>query len=71
MKSAILIVLLLIVPPPALAQDKPDSAEPEEKSRPQAPAGEVKDPSPAAWPRPFEPTEEIGADAQISFPTDI
>ena len=23
------------------------------------------------WPKPFEPSEEIGADSQISFPTDI
>ncbi|MBT8329891.1 MAG: hypothetical protein HKP52_03625 [Desulfofustis sp.] len=23
------------------------------------------------WPPPFDPSEEIGADAQISFPTDI
>ncbi len=26
---------------------------------------------PAVWPKPFEPSEEIGADSQISFPTDI
>lgn len=24
-----------------------------------------------AWPPPFKPSEEIGADSQISFPTDI
>ena len=23
------------------------------------------------WPKPFKPSEEIGADSQISFPTDI
>ncbi len=26
---------------------------------------------PVVWPKPFEPSEEIGADSQISFPTDI
>ncbi len=25
----------------------------------------------AVWPRPFKPSEEIGADSQVSFPTDI
>ena len=23
------------------------------------------------WPKPFKPSEEIGADSQVSFPTDI
>ena len=25
----------------------------------------------AVWPPPFNPSEEIGADSQVSFPTDI
>ncbi len=26
---------------------------------------------PHIWPKPFQPSKEIGADSQISFPTDI
>jgi len=26
---------------------------------------------PAIWPKSFQPSQEIGADSQISFPTDI
>ena len=26
---------------------------------------------PTVWPQPFKPSEEVGADSQVSFPTDI
>lgn len=26
---------------------------------------------PAVWPQPFQPSEEVGADSEVSFPTDI
>jgi hypothetical protein len=25
----------------------------------------------ASWPQPFHPSKEVGADSQVSFPTDI
>jgi len=55
------------------AQDSQGSADPEQdRSAPQKEAAaEETVPVPAVWPKPFTPSEEIGADAQISLPTDI
>ena len=72
MKSTVLIILLLLAPPLVLAQEKHDSAVPEgKKPVQQTTSGEDKVPSPVVWPKPFKPSEEIRADSQISFPTDI
>jgi hypothetical protein len=60
----------------AAAEPKKDSgqAEPEEKaqSAPETPADSreelLRD---GSWPRPFVPSEKIGADSVVSFPADI
>ena len=41
---------------------------PENTSETTAPERSAED---AVWPPPFNPSEEIGADSQVSFPTDI
>ena len=38
---------------------------------PEKPAEETKKPGEREWPPPFEPSENVGADSEISFPTDI
>ncbi|MEJ2056394.1 MAG: hypothetical protein P8X39_00980 [Desulfofustis sp.] len=71
MKSTALIFLLMIVASLVQAQGTVDSAVPEEESQQQHSSGEDTGPPPVAWPKPFKPSQEIGADSQISFPTDI
>jgi hypothetical protein len=68
-----LILILLLCCSGLKAQEQPDPAEPQ----PAGPvareptASEPAPPTPLTWPRPFQPTEQVGADSQISFPTDI
>lgn len=73
MKNVLILIILLCLGQTSLAQDNPDSTEPE-TNRPvpvkESTSGE-KEPAPVIWPQPFKPSEEIGADSQISFPTDI
>jgi len=51
---------------PVPAERSPTTAESPSVSTPQDGSAEED-----VWPPPFNPSEEIGADAQISFPTDI
>jgi hypothetical protein len=71
-RSALLLILLLCSSG-LQAQEQPEPAEPQ-------PAGPVvqepaaQEPAPPkapGWPLPFQPSEQVGADSQISFPTDI
>lgn len=64
-----LLVLILSISS-AQAQEQGDTREDEVRSNPprkETDSGR----KPAAWPQPFQPSQEIGADSQISFPTDI
>ncbi len=68
----ILIILFMFCGPlQAEKESEPAVKEPaggeatREPAPPQSPAETV------VWPPPFKPSEEIGADSQISFPTDI
>ena len=65
--------ILLLSMQTATAQDSKNSADPQQdRSAPQKQAVSRKtEPAPAVWPKPFTPSEEIGADSQISLPTDI
>ncbi len=69
----IVIIFLLLASSSWLwAEDQPESTEPKpsdavSKKEPQG----LGQPAPTIWPRPFQPSQEIGADSQISFPTDI
>jgi hypothetical protein len=60
-----------------LAQTAEDGKVQEQQSRPQPEQAnnskkkEKTKPDEEPWPPPFTPSEEVGADAMISFPTDI
>jgi hypothetical protein len=72
MRNLAILVGLLLITTVGLAADKePEKSTKEtevQKSADQKPA--AKKPTPA-WPRPYKPTEEISADSNVSFPTDI
>lgn len=72
MKSIVLLFLLFISIPPVWAQDSSGNADPKTEIPPreESSSGDSATP-PVPWPKPFKPSEEIGADSQISFPTDI
>jgi hypothetical protein len=71
MKSIVLIFFLLSCALPLWAEETADSGpEPDVQSQRPLPGGEGGAPT-VPWPRPFTPSQEIGADSQISFPTDI
>lgn len=68
-----LLIILLFLGQPVWADEAPDSAE-TETGRPEQrkePAQEEKGSDSVVWPLPFKPSQEIGADSMISFPTDI
>jgi hypothetical protein len=71
-RSALLLILLFCSSG-LQAQEQPEPAE----LQPAGPvvqepaAQEPAPPKPPGWPRPFQPSEQVGADSQISFPTDI
>lgn len=66
-------MILLILSQSLMAQERQNSAEPAPDSSisNEETVAEDTDPPPAIWPKSFKPSEEIGADSQISFPTDI
>lgn len=70
MKSIVLIFLLLGCALPLRGQETAPPPEPDAQSQ-QAPPDRDSGAPAVDWPRPFKPSEEIGADSQISFPTDI
>lgn len=65
--------ILLLSVQTAAAQDNQKSADPEQdrSAHQEEDVSKKTDPAPAVWPKPFTPSEEIGADSQISLPTDI
>ena len=69
----ILIVLVLLGSGSSLwAEDGSVSTEPKPSDAVSQKEPQSQDqPAPTIWPRPFQPSQEIGADSQISFPTDI
>ena len=72
MKAILLFLILMSCPLMVLAQDTTEKTAPIEDSQPRQ-VSPVEDSAPPAipWPKPFKPSENIGADSQISFPTDI
>lgn len=73
MKNVLILIILLGFGQSSLAQDNLDSAD-SERDRPATKIESTNNdtkPAPVIWPKPFKPSEEIGADSQISFPTDI
>lgn len=70
MKCFVLIFFLLSCSLPLRAEEPGPASEQDGQSQ-EAPAGGDGAAPAVPWPRPFKPSEEIGADSQISFPTDI
>ncbi len=69
-----LILMLLTAIPVCFGQDLRDgggnvkgSPGSEKKVQPTEP----QQTKPMVWPQPFQPSEEVGADSEVSFPTDI
>lgn len=74
MIRSIIIILLLSLPHTAAAEDTmpgQNSAGDAEKSRPIEEQEEQSRQNPSPWPQPFTPSQEVGADSQVAFPTDI
>lgn len=65
MIKALIILLLLVTVSFSLAQDQGQAGSQEEEQ------SEPEQTLPTVWPPPFHPSQEVGADSQISFPTDI
>jgi hypothetical protein len=70
MKSIVLIFFLLSCALPLRAEETDPESDPDVQSQQRPPGGDSGAPT-VPWPRPFTPSQEIGADSQISFPTDI
>ena len=73
MKKMLLTIIFCLICGSISAQDSP----PPDKEKQEGPAQEEKNvdtttqPAAEIWPESFNPSEQIGADSQISFPTDI
>ena len=72
--AMVLLLLFPAVTPVSFARDQRDGGEnvngpavQEKKERAPAP----QQAKPTVWPQPFQPSEEVGADSEVSFPTDI
>jgi hypothetical protein len=69
---AALIVLVLCSGAARAQEDSTPTAQtPASSETPAETTAEESSAEDVVWPPPFNPSEEIGADAQISFPTDI
>ncbi len=77
MIKTVAMVLLLLFPavtPVSFARDQRDGGEnvngpAVQEKKEQATASQQT--KPVVWPQPFQPSEEVGADSEVSFPTDI
>jgi hypothetical protein len=72
--AMVLLFMLLIVIPVSFVRAKSTGGEnanglspPEKKEQ----STEQQEKKSTVWPQPFQPSEEVGADSQVSFPTDI
>ncbi len=66
----LIIFLLLLGTPSILHAD--DAASPnEQETRPIDQPEENKAQQSTTWPYPFTPSQDVGADSQVAFPTDI
>ncbi len=74
MIRTLIIILLLSLLRTAAAEDtmpKQDSGGNDIQNRPVEKQEEQPGQSPSSWPLPFTPSQEVGADSQVAFPTDI
>lgn len=73
MKKMLLTLIFLLFCGSVSAQDSPPpDKQKQEDPPPKEKTGDTTtEPSAEIWPETFNPSEKIGADSQISFPTDI
>ncbi len=75
MKNCILWLVLVLTCTVANAQNQDvsnkENKEIIKKKAPKQASETQQKQQPNIWPKPFQPSKEIGADSQISFPTDI
>ena len=70
--SCIILLILLLSSVPLMAEEGSGPTDQSPQNGQVSPRVEPQTPEEAVvWPPPFKPSEEIGADSQISFPTDI
>lgn len=67
MRLGILLLLILAVPAQAVAQEV---EQPVMEEQADSDTGDAAEPT-LVWPPPFQPSEDIGADSPVSFPSDI
>lgn len=70
MTRIIILILLFAGLQGAAAEDTipQKSTKPDDKSQPAEKQDQQK---PITWPSPFTPSQNVGADSQVAFPTDI
>lgn len=68
-----IITLLLLLTGPGItqAQDHPEYQDGKDEQNSPLPQQQSNGREQVRWPIPFNPSQEIGADSQVSFPTDI
>jgi hypothetical protein len=65
------LLMLLICSGTAQAQDIREHQDSIEEDTAHIERKTTEEPEQTRWPLPFNPSQEIGADSQVSFPTDI
>lgn len=70
MMRMLTLLILLIFSPLLWAQDQPEPNTSDAASQKETPKKQDQSET-TIWPKSFQPSQEIGADSQISFPTDI
>jgi hypothetical protein len=63
-----IVLLLLMLAISSSVQAQEEKTQPDTSKQDVQPAAQT---LPPVWPVPFQPSQEIGADSHISFPTDI
>ncbi len=73
MTRMIILILLFSGLQGAAAEDTipQKSTEPNDKSQPAEKQDQKLQQKPITWPSPFTPSQNVGADSQVAFPTDI
>ena len=77
MKYVLLLLLIFIVHPvygaePQTSVEQPTPTEQPQRTAPEpGPSTAPREKNQEPWPKPFQPSERIGADSAVSFPVDI
>ena len=73
MTRLLVLILLFSALQSAVAEETStqNSSGSDETSPPVEAREDIAEQKPATWPRPFSPSQSVGADSQVAFPTDI